>query len=637
MELPELDFSILEEFYLYYTFLSRFLLPLLAGIILLRCLQSLLRERYEPEIWGYLSLPNASKMALYHWENLIGRAQSADVSINYPSLSRNHLALIRDDKAQWTAIDLDSKAGVTVNGTRIHGRANVKKGDVLGLGGVEVALLDLRPEELGVQSITRTKPGLWYRPSGTFFFLTLFQLLLAIQHAIVNADDFAMQIFLGFGAFTAMMWGYFFFVRAMGRTGFEAEALAFLLCSISMSVIASATPDELLWTAAMIFAGILFFVFICYILRDLRRAKHWRWPIAIAGVIFLAVGFIFAEEVHGARRWIEMFGITVQPSEFVKVAFIFAGAASLERLFARQNLFFFIAYSGLCMVILALMRDFGSAAVFFTTFLVIAFLRSGDVATIALSLASLVFAGFLVLMVQPHVATRFDTWGNVWDDPFGRGFQQVRTLSSTASGGLFGLGGGNGTLRDVFAADADMVFGVISEELGLIVAIICIAAIVVLGIFAIRSSSTARSSFYVIAAGAAVTMFLTQTILTVFGPLDVIPFTGITFPFISRGGSSMLASWGLLAFLKAVDTRQNASLAVPLDRRAIREAKRGGYVEYDEYGNYDDVYEEADYDEYEEDKLDESDYPEPLDGGIDAQYFDGDPWQYSDDEWEGRR
>ena len=631
------DFALLESFPPYFTFLSRFLLPLLAAIILFRCLRSLLREAYEPEVWGYLSLPNATRVALYHWENLIGRSKTADVILNYPTLSRNHLALIRDDKSKWTAFDLGSKGGVTVNGTAMEGKVQVKKGDVLGLGGVEVALLDLEPEELGAQSLSRTKPGRWLTPSGTFFFLTLFQALLAVQHAIVNMGDFTLQIPLGFMALSAIMWGYFFFVRAMGRTGFELEAMAFFLCSVSMSVIATSNPDELLRTAGLIFGGVVLFIFVCYILRDLRWAKRWRWPIAILGLLFLAVGFLLADEVHGARRWIQIGTFTLQPSEFVKVAFIFAGAASLERLFTRRNLFLFIAYSGLCVGILALMNDFGSAAVFFATFLVIAFLRSGDWTTVSLAIASLGFGGFLALQIRPHIANRFANWGNVWADPYGAGMQQVRTLSSTASGGLFGLGAGEGTLHRVFAADADMVFGVVAEELGLLIAIMCIAAIVGFGIFVVRSSTTARSSFYAIAAGATVTIFLSQMILNVFGSLDVIPFTGITFPFLSRGGSSMLASWGLLAFVKAADTRQNASLAVKLDRKAIRQAKQGERYEdrEDAPDEYEDVY-DAPYDTQHVHgaHAEEPQETDALDSGVDPHYFEDDMWGFEDGKWD---
>jgi len=624
-----------------YIFISRFILPLLAVVIIFRALKSLLRESYEPEIWAYLSLPNGSRMALYHWENTIGRAGSSDVVLNYPTLSRSHLALIRDDKAQWTAIDLGSKGGVTVNGRPLDGTARVEQSDVLGLGGVEVALLDLHPEERAAQSQYRTKPGRFITPSGTFFFVTLFQVLLMLQHIASSFPDVNPQVPTGFLALTGIMWGYFFFIRALRRTGFEIEAIAFFLCSLGLSIIASTRPDEMMQTVFFVFLGLVSFFVLCWILRDLRWAKRFRWPIALGGVLFLAVGFLFAEEVFGARRWIEIGGVSIQPAEFVKVAFIFAGAATLERLFTRRNLFLFIAYAGMCVGILALMNDFGSAAVFFTAFLVIAFLRSGDMATISLALASLVLAAMLVLTIRPHVATRFDTWGNVWADPTGTGWQQALTMTYTASGGFFGLGAGNGSFSRIFAAYTDMVFGVIAEELGLIVAILAIVAIFILGVFAIRSSANARSSFYVIAAGATVTMFMAQVILNVFGSLDIIPFTGITFPFVSRGGSSMIASWAMLAFIKAADTRQNASLAIKLGKKI----KSGSdyyedNIDHEEYEEYEDGYYEDDMDEDEE-------FAEPLEGGMDPRYFNGTPdVHYNDDKvdpryfgdhWEDRR
>ena len=607
----------------YATFVIRILLPLLALLILIRCIRSLLREKYEPEVWGYLSLPNATHFPLHHWENVIGRAPTCDVALNYPSLSRNHLALMRDDDARWTAIDLASKGGVMINGQPMDAPTEVFQGDIVNMGGVEVTLLELLPEEVRAQKRSRTRPGWWIRPSGTFFFLTLFQALLAAQHSIaaLGRDRFTMQIPLAFGGLAVIMWSYFFFVRAMRRTGFEVESLAFFLTTLGLSIIASHNPAELVWTLSLVLAGVVFFVLICWIMRDLKRAKSLHWPIAIAGIAFLALGFLLADEIGGAQRWIDLGFTTIQPSEFVKLAFIFAGAATLERLFARKNLFLFIGYSGLCLGILALMNDFGSAAVFFTAFLMIAFLRSGDFATIALSLAALAFAGFLVLTMRPHVAARFGTWGNAWETPFGAGMQQVQTMMSTASGGLLGLGAGQGVLHRIVASETDMVFGILAEELGLLVAIFAVVSIVVIGIFAIRAASSARSSFYVIAAGAAVTMMITQVILNVFGPLDVIPFTGMTFPFVSRGGSSMVASWGLLAFIKAVDTRQNASLAVKLNRKTadIRYNDPWSGAAYDnpysgEYTGYPD--------EYDNIPIAPTDDSDEIDPQIDPRYFD---------------
>ena len=129
--------------------------------------------------------------------------------------------------------------------------------------------------------------------------------------------------------------------------------------------------------------------------------------------------------------------------------------------------------------------------------------------------------------------------------------------------GLVGLGAGEGWLgQNVAASQTDLVFGLVTEEWGLIVSVLCVLSIITMAIFAYRSIWAGRSTYYTIAACAAASIFLFQTILNVLGSCDLIPLTGVTFPFLSAGGSSMIAAWGLLAFLKGADTRQDASIAV---------------------------------------------------------------------------
>ena len=220
-----------------------------------------------------------------------------------------------------------------------------------------------------------------------------------------------------------------------------------------------------------------------------------------------------------------------------------------------------------------LMGDFGSALIFFATFLVIAFMRSGSIATVLLAVTSAAMAGTLVLSIKPHVAQRFATWGHVWEDVSGAGYQQTRALSAAASGGLFGQGAGCGWLKNIFAANTDMVFGMLCEELGLIVALCAMLAIIALAIFTVKNAAQGRSSYYVIAGCATVTLMLVQMSLNVFGALDILPFTGVTFPFVSKGGSSMLSCWMLLAYIKAADTRRGASFVVRLPSRKKKEAQ----------------------------------------------------------------
>lgn len=142
-----------------------------------------------------------------------------------------------------------------------------------------------------------------------------------------------------------------------------------------------------------------------------------------------------------------------------------------------------------------------------------------------------------------------------------------------ASGGLFGMGAGNGWMKNLFASDTDVVFATVGEEWGLIAAIVMVASVVVLAAFCLRSASMGRSSFYTIAACTAASILLAQTILNVMGTVDLLPFTGVTFPFVSNGGSAMISAWGMMAFVKAADTRQDASFAIRRTGRKKREVR----------------------------------------------------------------
>ena len=367
---------------------------------------------------------------------------------------------------------------------------------------------------------------------------------------------------LGFGAVAVCQWVLFFFYLAIRRRSFEVETLAFFLCTLGAAAIATVKPGELGKQSAAMVLGVLMFLLIGWSLRDLERAKRFRYLAVLAGVGFLVVTLLFGKEYYGAKNWLVIGNLSLQPSELSKVCFVYAGASTMDRIMNKRNLILFIAYSVVICGLLALMNDFGTALIFFCAFLIIAYLRSGSMGTIALACTALGFAGVLALRIAPHALSRFATWRHIWDDPYNSGYQQTQAIMCIASGGLFGLGPGNGYLQKVFAADSDIVFATISEEWGLLVAVQMVLAISTLGLFAIRTSRVSRSSFYCIGGCTAAGILLIQASLNCLGTVDILPFTGVTFPFLSNGGTSMIGAWGLLAFVKAADTRQNASFAV---------------------------------------------------------------------------
>ncbi len=554
-----------------------YILPLFAIIVLIRCTKSMLGNKSQTEIWGYIHRDDGVSL-ISHWENLIGRSRSADICLPYQTVSRVHAVLIRSPKGVWRIFDIFSKGGVWVNGEKVHGTGTiVHDGDILNLAGNSVRFRDISEKQRDAIEARRTQTWRRVHPAVTLFFLTVFQALLLLELCCTAAAENTSGIALGFGLLILLEWFCYFAMRSIRRTGFEVETLAFFLSSIGLEIIASSVPDEMFRQMIIVFAGVVAFFVLGWWLRDLDRTKTMRLPLAVISLVILMAVLVLGREQYGAKNWIFIGSLSIQPSEFVKVAFIYVGAATLDRLFSTKNLIMFIAFSALCVICLAFSSDFGTALIFFMTFLVISFMRSGSIATIALAITGAGMAGFLMLRIKDHVAKRFSAWGHIWEDVWDSGYQQTHALSAGASGGLFGKGAGNGWLKDTFAGNTDTVFGVMCEELGLIIAICAVLAILALTFFAVRNSGHGRSAYYSIAACATATMFMAQVALNVFGSVDILPFTGVTFPFVSRGGTSVLACWMLLAFIKAGDTRKGASFVVSspeAQTKKMREAEK---------------------------------------------------------------
>ena len=564
--------GMIPETYLHvYIGFLRYAAPILVVLLLLRCFRPLLTFRKEPEIWAWLMLSDGKKIPITHWENIIGRHKRCDVVIDFPTVSRNHGVLTRYDDGSWTITDTDSHGGIKVNGENISIHA-LQPEDVIDIGGVEMMLVPIsrRQEERLAQ--LRTKGSTFLYSFGNVFLLTLFQLLCAVGFVMSAAADHTQSLLIGFGGIMICQWVLFLFYACIHRTSFEVESIAFFLCTMGMCAIATVVPGEAMKQLIAMVLGIVLFLMLGWCLRDLERAKKVRYLAGLAGIGFLLITLVFGQEYYGAKNWLVIGPLSLQPSELSKVCFVFIGASAMDRLLMKKNLILFIAYSVVICGCLALMNDFGTALIFFVAFLVIAYMRSGSVGTISLAITALGFAGVVALKIAPHALRRFASWRHIWEVPLDAGYQQTRALMCMASGGLLGLGANNGYMEHIFAADSDVVVATICEEWGLIVMVLMVLSVVVLSLFAVRSASVGRSSFYVIGGCTAAAVLLTQVILNALGTVDVVPLTGVTFPFVSNGGSSMIGAWGLLAFVKAADTRQNASFAVRL-------AKRGGNMD----------------------------------------------------------
>lgn len=588
------DFEIASVF----TEIVRWIFVVLAIFILVRAIRSLLRSKNPAEVWAYMHLCtyrtdeegqlidcDETSVPITHWENVIGRSKSCDICAGDETLSRNHGILMRDTRGNWTYRDLGSKNGTYLNEDKVSsGRqsrrskkngemssaVNVEYGDVLKAGATEMTLLPISLEEKNNNIAMRRSDTQFMSAGPSLAALTLFQLLTAFQLGIALGEDYLDKVFICIGGLMVFMWIYVAVMRKLGNTAFEMESIAFFLTTLSLAVVGSSAPESMFKQFLAAVMGVVVMVVMCIVLRNLDRTKALKWAVLIGAVVLLIANLAIGTFSYGAKNWLSIGGFSFQPSEMVKVAFIWIGAATLDELFQKKNLWIFMLFSAYCFGCLGLMGDFGTAIIFFVTFLIISFLRSGDFSKLFLMIGVAAVGGFMILRFKPYVAHRFESWGHVWDAAVvdAAGFQQSRTMSAAASGGLVGVGAGEGWLEGIPAADTDMVFGMLIEEWGLIIAVLAVLSIVTLSLFAYRSILAGRSTFYTIGACGAMSMFMFQTMLNVFGCVDLLPFTGVTFPFVSNGGTSMTVSWALLAFLKAADTRERASIAVKAGGRS---------------------------------------------------------------------
>jgi len=297
-------------------------------------------------------------------------------------------------------------------------------------------------------------------------------------------------------------------------------------------------------------------------------------------LFFLLTAVIFF--LTGSRGiWVDLGFITIQPSEFVKPVFVLICASSIRTQLRKSEIhgWHFVPDNLMllfCTVLIAGLqwysRDLGSLPTFAAAagcalLLRFSYLREKiSVRLIVVMALGVVMVGIMAWKMAPsYVQDRLHT--DIWSDMSGNGYQQVKALTAIAEGGWFGKGAGNGTLVNVAASRTDIVFSTISEEWGLFSAVMTV--ILVLFLPAALLTVPPRSYYHSGLALSVAAMFVTQMVLNIFGSCNLIPFTGVTIPFISQGGSSMLSSGIMAGFLKA------AQAPVLTGRSAIQLRKEG--------------------------------------------------------------
>ena len=348
--------------------------------------------------------------------------------------------------------------------------------------------------------------------------------------------------------------------------------LAALLNGIGYVFIARIDGDlaglQASWTAV----SILGFVMTLVVVRDLRILQRYRYTFGLVGVLLLIMPLlpVIGREYFGSRIWVSIGPVNFQPGEFAKIclALFFAGYLTERRELLGVATFRIgpintpdpkhfapiLLATGFTLIVMVFERDLGSALLFFVLFIVMLWVSTGRGAYVAVGALLFSGAAYLAWTQFSHVQDRVSIWLDPWADPNGAGFQVIQAAYAMAWGGTTGTGPGLGVAGRIPADESDFIFAVIGEELGLVGATAVLCAFLLLagsGLRIARSSSDSFSGLLVVGLTA---LLAFQAFIIIGGVIRLLPLTGVTLPFVSYGGSSLVANYVLLALvLRASD------------------------------------------------------------------------------------
>lgn len=341
--------------------------------------------------------------------------------------------------------------------------------------------------------------------------------------------------------------------------------VVFTLSGIGITFVTRLQPDASLGQVIFLLLGVALMVGTLAVVKNLEVIKRYKYVLGIAGIILLVLPMFIGTEIYGSKLWIKIGGFQFQPGEFAKVLIVLflAGylAENRELLsisnrtvlgikFPRLRLLYplFIVW-GVCLLVVAFERDLGSALLFYTIFLIMLYVATGRVSYVIIGLALLAVGAFGMYQIMSHVQVRVAIWLDPFSDAQNLGYQIVQSLFSLADGGLAGVGIGKGMADIIPVVASDMIFAAIGEEMGLLGGS---AVLLLFMLFAVRGLTTAaraKSDLAAFSAAGLTAAISFQAFTIVGGVTKLIPLTGVTLPFMSQGGSSLLASFVIVALL----------------------------------------------------------------------------------------
>lgn len=324
--------------------------------------------------------------------------------------------------------------------------------------------------------------------------------------------------------------------------------------------------------AVWILFGSAAMLLVVLFLRNYERIFEYKYLFAVFAFALILLTFTpLGYEVNGARLWVDLGVISFQPSEFSRIALIvfFAGYLSEKRdvMAATSRSFLGIQIPSLkyfgpvaavwafSLVLLVFEKDLGSSLLFFAVPVLMLYVATGRIAYVILGGLLFLAGSYVAYLLFGHVQLRIRAWLDPWQDPTGDGFQIVQALFNISDGGIFGTGLGAGFSQTIPEVHTDFIFATIASELGLLGATVVLLAFLIFVYRGIKISILATDDASKLLAFGLTSMFGLQTLIIVGGATKMIPLTGITLPFVSYGGSSVVGSFLITALLLVISEK----------------------------------------------------------------------------------
>lgn len=293
-------------------------------------------------------------------------------------------------------------------------------------------------------------------------------------------------------------------------------------------------------------------LFIPFLIEKFRYFDRLGWIYAAMGICFLGLVFVIGQEKYGSKNWIQFGGIALQPSEFVKILFVFFAAALLARSTRFIDVVKVTALAAVHVLILVAEKDLGAALIYFVTYLLILYIASENLGYLLLGIAAGVAASVVAYHLFDHVQTRVTAWRDPWSTIDTKGYQVAQSLFAIGTGGWFGLGFDQGAPSTIPVAESDFIFSAIAEEFGTIFAICVILVEISCFVMFMNIALKMTRRFYKLTAVGLAVEYFVQVLLTIGGAIKFIPSTGVTLPLVSYGGSSVISAVVLFCIIQGM-------------------------------------------------------------------------------------